>query len=233
MKRYFGPWQANFFTGLAVILPAVLSLWLVHWLFGTIANLTDTLLFFLPERITHTDHGLGPMHWYWSVVALVLAVGLVALIGSIARLYLGRQMIQALDRLMLQVPLLNKIYGAIKQVNDAFATSKNSSFKQVVMVEFPRDGVYSIGFITGDQHQEVQAKTQEKMVSVFIPTTPNPTSGYLILVAETKLTKLDMPVSDGIKFIISLGSVAPEYQAKPAGAPNVRITQPVGNVPPV
>jgi len=226
VKRYFGPWQANFFTGLAVILPAVLSLALLHWLFGTIANLTDTLLFFLPERLTHTDHGLGPMHWYWSAVALVLAVGLVALIGSIARLYLGRQMIQALDRLMLQVPLLNKIYGAIKQVNDAFATSKNSPFKQVVMVEFPRDGVYSIGFITGDQHQEVQAKTQEKMVSVFIPTTPNPTSGYLILVAEAKLTKLDMPVSDGIKFIISLGSVAPEYQGKPAGAPNVRVTQP-------
>jgi len=226
VKRYFGPWQANFFTGLAVILPAVLSLALLHWLFGTIANLTDTLLFFLPERLTHTDHGHGPMHWYWSVFALVLAVGLVALVGSIARLYLGRQIIQALDRLMLQVPLLNKIYGAIKQVNDAFATSKNSSFKQVVMVEFPRDGVYSIGFITGDQHQEVQAKTKEKMVSVFIPTTPNPTSGYLILVAEDKLTKLDMPVSDGIKFIISLGSVAPEYQAKPVGAPNVRITQP-------
>jgi uncharacterized membrane protein len=226
VKRYFGHWQANFFAGLAVILPAVLSLALAHWLFGTIANLTDTLLFFLPERLTHTDHGMGPMHWYWSLTALVLAVGLVALIGSIARFYLGRQMIQAMDRLMLRVPLLNKIYGAIKQVNDAFATSKSSSFKQVVMVEFPRDGVYSIGFITGDQNQEVQAKMKEKMVSVFIPTTPNPTSGYLILVAEAKLTKLDMPVSDGIKFIISLGSVAPEYQAKLTGAPAVRITQP-------
>ncbi len=231
MKRYFGHWQANFFTGLAVILPAVLSLALVHWLFGTIANLTDTLLIFIPAHITHAEHGKGPMHWYWSVFALVLAVGLVALIGTVTRLYLGRQIIQAMDRLMLQVPLLNKIYGAIKQVNDAFATSKNSSFKQVVMVEFPRDGVYSIGFITGDQHKEVEAKTREKMVSVFIPTTPNPTSGYLILVAEAKLTKLDMPVSDGIKFIISLGSVAPEYQGKPAGAPNVKIAQPVGTEP--
>lgn len=228
MKRYFGHWQANFFTGLAVILPAVLSLALVHWLFGTIANLTDTLLIFIPAHITHADHGKGPMYWYWSMFALILAAGLVAAIGTVARLYFGRQIIQMLDQLMLKVPLLNKIYGAIKQVNDAFVTNKDSSFKQVVMVEFPRDGVYSIGFITNENNAEAQARMKEKVVSVFIPTTPNPTSGYLILVAEHKLTKLDMPVSDGIKFIISLGAVAPDYQGKPAGVPDVRITQPKG-----
>lgn len=232
MKSLFSRWQANFFTGLAVVLPAVLSIALVLWLFGTIANLTDFLLIFIPAKITHMDDGKGPMYWYWSLVALIFAAALVTLIGSLARVYLGKQVIQMVDQLLLRVPLLNKIYGAIKQVNDAFATNKNSSFKQVVLVEFPREGIYSIGFITGDQHKEVQTKTQEKIVSVFVPTTPNPTSGFLILVPEAKVTKLEMPVADGIKFIISLGSVAPEYEAKPPGVPgDVTISQPAGTAP--
>ncbi len=233
MKKYFSHWQANFFAGLAVVLPAVLSIAVVLWLFGTVANLTDTLLIFIPADITHSDDGKGPMHWYWSLFALVLAALIITLIGSLARVYLGRQIITMVDQALLKVPLLNKVYGAIKQVNDAFATNKNSSFKQVVMVEFPREGIYSIGFITGDQNQEVQSKTKEKVVSIFVPTTPNPTTGFLILVPEHKITKLDMEVADGIKFIISLGSVAPEYKGKPPGVPEVTIAQPSGNVPPV
>lgn len=233
MKKYFSHWQANFFAGLAVALPAVLSIAVVLWLFGTVANLTDTLLIFIPADITHADDGKGPMHWYWSLFALALAALIITLIGSLARVYLGRQIITMVDQALLKVPLLNKVYGAIKQVNDAFATNKNSSFKQVVMVEFPREGIYSIGFITGDQNQEVQSKTKEKVVSIFVPTTPNPTTGFLILVPEHKITKLDMEVADGIKFIISLGSVAPEYKGKPPGVPEVTIAQPSGNVPPV
>lgn len=233
MKKYFSHWQASFFAGLAVVLPAVLSIAVVLWLFGTVANLTDTLLIFIPAEITHADEGKGPMHWYWSLFALALAALIITLIGSLARVYLGRQIITMVDQALLKVPLLNKVYGAIKQVNDAFATNKNSSFKQVVMVEFPKDGVYSIGFITGDQNQEVQSKTKEKVVSVFVPTTPNPTTGFLILVPEHKITKLDMEVADGIKFIISLGSVAPEYKGKPPVAPDVTIAQPSGSVPPI
>jgi len=233
VKNYFNQWQASFFAGLAVVLPAVLSIAVVLWLFGTIANLTDTLLVFIPVEITHADEGKGPMHWYWSVFALALAALIITLIGSLARVYLGRQIITLVDQMILKVPLLNKVYGAIKQVNDAFATNKNSSFKQVVMVEFPKDGVYSIGFITGDQNQEVQSKTKEKVVSVFVPTTPNPTTGFLILVPEHKVTKLDMEVADGIKFIISLGSVAPDYKGKPACIPEATIAQPSGNVPPI
>jgi uncharacterized membrane protein len=78
-------------------------------------------------------------------------------------------------------------------------------------VEFPREGIYSIGFLTSEQRDEVQQKTREKVVCVFVPTTPNPTSGFLILVPEEKVTKLDMSVADGIKYIVSLGSLSPEY----------------------
>jgi len=218
-NRFFGQWRGNFLTGLAVLLPTVITLAVIKWLFGTIATFTDLLLFFLPKHISHADAGKGLMHWYWSVAALVLAVVLVSVVGLLTRYYIGKRLIEWLDTIMLRVPLLNKIYGAIKQVNDAFSTGSKTSFKTVVLVEFPREGTHSIGFITSEQHAEVQVKTKEKVVCVFVPTTPNPTSGFLILVPEEKVTKLEMSVADGIKYIISLGSIAPDYTPPSAVAP--------------
>lgn len=204
-------WRASFLAGLAVVFPIFLTLAIVGWVFGSIANFTDKLLFFLPKTWTHTDAGRGPMQWYWSLIALAVAVALVSLIGLLARYYIGRRLIGWLDQAMLRVPLINKIYSVIKQVNEAFTSSKKNSFKTVVLVEFPRAGSYSIGFITAEQHAEVQAKTREHVVCVFIPTTPNPTSGFLILVPEPQVTKLDMSVPDALKFIVSLGSVSPDW----------------------
>jgi uncharacterized membrane protein len=97
-------------------------------------------------------------------------------------------------------------------VNDAFTSGGKNSFKTVVLVEFPRAGMHSIGFLTTEQQDEVQAKTKEKVVCVFIPTTPNPTAGFLVLVPENKVIKLEMTVAEGIKYIVSLGSIAPEYE---------------------
>ncbi len=211
MKGYFAVWRANFYAGLAIVLPAVISLAVVKWLFGTVSNVTDALLFFLPKDLTHQAAGTGSMHWYWSLAALALAVLLIGLIGRSARNYLGKKMIRLVDAFLLHVPLLNKIYGAIKHVNEAFTSTDKSSFKTVVLVEFPRPGLYSIGFITSEQHAEVQARMKEKGVCVFVPTTPNPTSGFLLLVPEEKVTKLEMSVADGIKYVMSLGSIAPDY----------------------
>jgi len=207
-------WRANFFAGLAVVLPAVISIAVVFWLFRNVANITDLLLFFVPQRITHHADGAGPMYWYWSIVAFLLAIAIISVIGRLARHYVGKRLIGLVDTLMLRVPLLNKIYGTIKQVNEAFSSGKKSSFKTVVLIEYPRPGIYSLGFITSEQHSEVQVKTSEKVVCVFIPTTPNPTSGFLVLLPEEQVTKLEMSVADAIRFIISLGSISPEY-AKP------------------
>ena len=203
-------WRANFLTGLAIVLPAVISLAVVAWLFGTVSNITDTLLIFVPRALTHAKHGDGAMYWYWSLVALVLAIFLIGGVGLLARNYLGKRLIEWVDEAMLRVPLINKIYGATKQINEAFSSGNKNSFKTVVMVEYPRPGAYSIGFLTGELHEDIQRQAMEKLVCVFIPTTPNPTSGFLILVPEDEVTKLDMSVADGIKFIISLGSIAPE-----------------------
>jgi uncharacterized membrane protein len=209
-QGFFARWRANFFTGLAVVLPALISIAVVVWLFGTVANFTDRLLFFLPQKWTHQDNGTGPVYWYWSWVAFAVAVALVTLLGRATRHYVGKKLIEWADRLLLQIPLLNKIYGMVKQVNDALSSNK-SSFKQVVLVEFPNEGSWAMGFITSDK--TLSPREDLNLLTVFIPTTPNPTSGFLVLVPESKLTRLDIPVAEGIRFIISIGSIPPDQQA--------------------
>jgi len=209
-QSLFARWQANFWAGLAIVLPAVVSIAALMWLFGTVATITDTLLIFLPHRWTHRDLGNGPLYWYWSLTALLLAVLLIGLVGLLARHYFGKRIIQWVDSALLRVPLLNKIYGATKQVNDAFSSSNKTAFRTVVLVEFPNPGTYSLGFITSEPDAEVQSKFNKKVVCVFVPATPNPTSGFLLMVPEDKVMKLEMSVADGIKYIISLGSILPE-----------------------
>jgi uncharacterized membrane protein len=202
-------WRGSFLTGLVVVLPGVLTLAVIKWLFGTIAIFTDSLLFFLPWEWTHQD-GSGPMFWYWSVAAFVMGVALVTLVGLLARNFIGRRIIAWFDGVMLRLPLLNKIYATVKQLNEAFTSGKKTPFRAVVQIEFPGPGSFALGFITSDQKQMLGFGTNEQLVNVFVPTTPFLTSGFLILVPESKLTRLDMSVADGIKYIISLGSIAPE-----------------------
>jgi uncharacterized membrane protein len=208
-NSFLARWRANFFTGLAIVLPAAISVALVIWFFGWVSHFTDMLLVFLPDawiRAKKPDGTLGDMNWYWSWFALLLTVVLVCLAGRYGRNYLGRKTIEWIDHTMMRVPLLNKIYGTIKQVNESFHSNK-SSFKQVVLVTFPHARSRSLGFVTGEQ----KGLGAEKLISVFIPTTPNPTGGFLLLVPESEIIKLDISVADGIKFIISLGAISPDY----------------------
>jgi uncharacterized membrane protein len=225
-------WQTNFVAGLILVLPAVVTLALLKWLFGTTTKLTNILIVPVPNEWKFVNGVSGEIWWYWSLAALGIAGLLVTLIGVLGRYYVGKKIIAAFDALMLRVPLLNKIYGTIKQVNEAFGSDRRSSFQHVVLVEFPRQGLYSLGFVTSEQNQEVQARTKEKVMSVFVPTTPNPTTGFLVLVAENQVTRLDMSVADGIRWVISLGAVAPQYFQKPEGlAPEAApvLTAPAGS----
>lgn len=209
MKNLLARWRANFFAGLAVVMPGVISIMALLWIFGTVAAFTDTLLFFMPRELTHSDRGMGKMYWYWSLAAFVLAVLLVCAAGLAARNYFGKKMIEWADRALMHVPFLNKIYGATKQVNEALVTGNKNSFKTVVLIEFPHAETYSLGFLTSED-AEIRLKPDEKLVCVFVPTTPNPTAGFLLLVPDEKVTRLKMSVADGLKYIISLGSIAPE-----------------------
>ncbi len=216
-KSLFARWRASFFTGLLIVLPGVVTLAVVKWFFGTVSSFTDALLFFLPHylkpELIYVNGQSGAMFWYWSLLALVVGVVSVSVVGGMTRYYIGKRLIAWADSVMLRVPVLNKIYGTIKQVDEAFTSGKKSSFKTVVLVEYPREGIYSVGFITSEQADEVEAKTNQKCVCVFIPTTPIPTGGFLIIVPEENVIKLDMSVADGFKYIISLGALAQELKS--------------------
>jgi uncharacterized membrane protein len=218
-KSLMARWRASFLTGLAIVLPGVITLAVVKWLFSSISSFTDTLLFFLPywlnPKAIYQDGISGPMFWYWSLLALLLAVAIVSVVGVLARYYFGKRLIAWADSLMLRVPVLNKIYGTIKQLDEAFTSGKKSPFKTVVLIEYPREGIYSVGFITSEQADEVEKKTGKKCVCVFIPTTPIPTGGFLIVVPEDKVVKLDMSVAEGFKYIISIGALANESVPPP------------------
>jgi uncharacterized membrane protein len=218
-KSLFARWRACFLTGLVIVLPGVITLAAVKWFFGTISSFTDTLLFFLPHfldpKLIYENGESGPMFWHWSLLAFLLAVVIVSVVGVLARYYIGKRMIAWADGVMLRVPVLNKIYGTIRQVDEAFSSSKTSSFKTVVLVEYPREGIFSVGFITSEQEGEMQQKTGTNCVCVFIPTTPIPTGGFLILVPADQVIKLDMSVADGFKYIISLGALSQEYTPPP------------------
>jgi uncharacterized membrane protein len=214
-KSFVARWRSNFLTGLVIVLPAVISIGALVWLFGSLTNITDRLLFFLkyfldPKRI-YVNGESGPMFWHWSLLAFLLAICLICAVGVAARNYIGKKIIEWMDTALLQVPFLNKIYGATKQVNDALTSGDKNSFKTVVMIEFPHPGTYAIGFITSEHRAEPQVKAGQNLVCVFVPTTPNPTSGFLVLVPEKKVTRLEMSVADGVKYIISLGAIAPIF----------------------
>jgi uncharacterized membrane protein len=208
-NHYLKRRRANFFTGLAIVMPAVISVAVVVWIFQNVSNVTDMLLFFVPKSWIRTqlpNGAWGDIHWYWSWLALMWAVFLVCLVGRYGGNYLGRKTIEWLDSAIMRVPLMNKIYGTIKQVNESFSSNK-SSFKQAVLVAFPHERSRAVGFVTGEQ----SGLGGEKLVSVFVPTTPNPTSGFLLLLPENEIIKLDMSVADGIKFTISLGAISPDH----------------------
>jgi uncharacterized membrane protein len=229
-NNFFVRWRANFLTGLALILPAAISLLVVLFLFGYISHITDNLLVFLPVTWTHAKRPngeLGEMYWYWSWVALLLTVLFICLVGRFGRNYLGRKTLEWMDLALMRIPLLNKIYGTVKQVNQSLSSNK-SSFKQVVLVTFPHARSRSLAFVTGEQ----KGLGPEKLISVFIPTTPNPTSGFLLLVPESEIIKLDISVADGIKFIISLGAISPDYAGRAISALPLEKSVPAPSPPP-
>ena len=209
-----GRTRRNFFTGLAVVLPVIISIGVALWLFNQAVALSDILRFpfrFIPgidlSDIWKDGKPGTDLYFEWKVVAILEAVVLTGLLGFLTRYYIGKKLVQLMDYILLNVPLLGKIYGTVKQVNQAFTSEKKSSFQQVIMVEFPRKGLYSVGFLTAEQ---VKTDEGESIISIFVPTTPNPTTGFLLVLPESKVVKLDMSVADGIKYIVSLGAVPPE-----------------------
>lgn len=174
---------------------------------------TYIFLTFVDNRVAK----ILPHAWYETLygrttfpgVGLIIAIAFFIAIGWFARNFMGRLIIQTSEYFVHRMPIINKLYGTIKQIFETIMASQSQAFREVVMLEYPRKGVFSIGFVTGTAEGEIQDKTKQQTINVFVPTTPNPTSGYLLFVPKTELIYLDMSVEEGIKLVVSAGIVYP------------------------
>ena len=192
--------RSFFFTGLLVLLPIVISLKLVFWGFEQADQILGNFLhqtFIRYFNFTKPIPGLG----------LIVLLVLITLTGIFAKHYLGKKLISLGERFLAKIPILNNVYKTSKQIMESFSNNQKNGFRKVVLVEYPRPGIYSPGFLTGDTPLEIVDKTGKHLVNVFIPTAPNPATGYLIFVPVEDVTMLDMSVEDGFKLAISAGMI--------------------------
>jgi uncharacterized membrane protein len=195
-----------FLTGLLVILPIFITGYVIWFLIKAM----DTFLKYIPPRYLPETY----LNIYIPGLGLILGVILIIAVGVLARNIAGRTVIQFWDNLVDRIPLARILHSSVKQLLQAFFFQNSDAFQRVALVEYPRRGIYVLGFITGESRGEAPEKIKKKMINVFIPTTPNPTSGFYILVPEGDLTVLDMSVEDAFKLLISGGLVSPDELKK-------------------
>ncbi|HKB07068.1 MAG TPA: DUF502 domain-containing protein [Candidatus Polarisedimenticolia bacterium] len=203
-----------FLTGLVILLPLVITLWLLRILFNLVHGVSTPVILRILDllRLPLVDDPAFATYLA-PLIGLAATFLLILLTGLLATNFLGRRFVAAFDRLMLRIPLIKGIYGAARQLLDALSR-KNDAFQRVVMVEYPRPGVYTLGFLAREDTTLRLSGHGGKMKGfalVFLPTTPNPTSGWLAAVPDRDVIPLDMSIEDGIKTIVSGGLVLPSY----------------------
>lgn len=195
--------RAYFLTGILVTAPVAITLYMAYKFIVWIDRLVNQILppqYKFDEILPFTIPGIG-------LVVLVLAL---ILVGMFAAGFLGKFFLRLGEWIVYKVPLISSIYSVLKQIFETFFSTKTQAFSKVVMLEYPRKGIWILGFVSSELRGEVKEKFAEEMLNVFIPTTPNPTSGFLIFVPKKDTIELDMKVEEGIKFVISGGLVEPE-----------------------
>jgi uncharacterized membrane protein len=198
LKRYF-------VTGLLVVTPLWGTYLILKGLFVTLEGILGNLL------ASHTQ-------FYIPGLGIVVLAVLLLFVGMMATNIFGRKLVKAWEDLLKHVPVVKTIYQVLKAVVDTFSIHNREQFSRVVLVEFPRKGQYSIAFVTGITRGEIQRITPDRMVNVYVPTTPNPTSGYFLFVPEPDIIPLSMSVEDGMKMIISGGMYTPASGEEPAAS---------------
>ena len=199
-----------FFAGLLVIIPLALTIYVVWNLFIAIDGLLATpvsqaiykALDIVPKY--RTIPGLG-------FIALILVI---LTVGFIARNYVGKKLLGFGDAVLGRIPVVRHIYTTFQQISQAFLADHSETFKRAVLIEYPRKGIYSIGFVTQDTRGIVQSKLPDDVVSIFLPTTPNPTSGFLLFVPKKDIVLLNITVEEALKLVISGGAIVPSEVEK-------------------
>ncbi len=194
--------RAYFLAGILVTAPISITLYLA-WLFITFID--DRVSALLPPRFNPETY----LPFSIPGVGVVIVVAALVLIGSMAAGFIGRLVLRASEAVLERIPAVRTIYGATKQILETVLANQSAAFREVVLVEYPRRGLWVIAFITGTTEGEVQNLTEDALVNIFIPTTPNPTSGFLLFVPKKDLVFLNMSIEEGIKMVVSAGIVTP------------------------
>ncbi|KUK71532.1 MAG: hypothetical protein XD91_1854 [Clostridiales bacterium 38_11] len=186
-----------FLRGILTLIPIIATIYVLYSLFKFLDKFLGAYISLLIGR---SIPGVG-------IIAIFI---LIFIMGSVVTNVIGERLFIFAERMIRRIPIVPRVYFGLKQIVEAFSLQGKNVFNRVVLIEYPRKGLYVVGFLTGECKGEVQVKTDAKLMNVFVPTTPNPTSGMLILVPEKEIVYLDMTVEEGLKLIVSAGVVVPE-----------------------
>jgi uncharacterized membrane protein len=202
MKRYL-------VAGLLVWVPLGITIWVLHFLVTTL----DQTLLLIPET-------WRPDSWIGTHIpgfGVLLSFAILFLTGVIAANFFGARLIGIWESLLGRIPVVKSIYSSVKQVSDTLLSDQGNAFRKALLVQFPHQDSWSIAFLTGTPPPSVTMHLPEEHLSVYVPTTPNPTSGYFVILPKSKVRELDMTVDEALKYVISMGVVAPRARAGTTG----------------
>jgi len=195
-----------FLTGLLVFLPLGTTIFVLDFILDLFKEPALKLAIQLGLREENSFFGLETL---LAISGLIIGVISLTLLGYLSKYLLGRVFISTMEKVLGKVPFLNTVYRSVQQIVETFGRENRAVFKEVCLVEYPRKGCYALGFITADTSSHIREKVEGELIYVFVPTTPNPTSGFLLLVPQVEIHRLDVSVGDGMKMLISGGAVVP------------------------
>ncbi len=212
-KRGLFPWlRERFVAGMLIALPIVATFVILEFLINLIDSRVVPLLPPALRPETYLDYAVPGF-------GLIILLLFLTLLGAVATNFLGNYFVSLTDRVLTRVPVVRSVYSVFKQIRDVFQNNSAGQYKEVVMVQYPRQGTWAIGFVAGPVKGEMRHRFGEDYIGVFVPTTPNPTSGFLLYVKASETMKLDMTVEEGAKVIFSGGLVIPDFPPEPKTAP--------------
>ena len=197
-KKLSSTLRNYFITGVVVLIPIGITLYLTKFLIQVSSKI-------IPSEINPNNY----LPFSIPGLEILLSVLFITIVGGLSFSFIGKKILQIINDLLKRIPILRTIYSAITQMTESF-TSKDDNKKSVVLVEYPRKGTWAVGFATKKNKTEISQKTEQELINVFLPTTPNPTSGFLLMFPEKDVVYLDMTFEEASKFIVSAGTSAPK-----------------------
>lgn len=201
MKPKKAAFKTYFLTGLLVLVPLAITLWVLGLVIGTM----DQTLLLLPE-------GWQPERLFGLRIpglGAILTLAFILVVGLLTHNFIGQKLLQWWEALLRRIPIVGSLYGSVKQVSDTLLSSNGNAFRKALLVQYPRAGSWTIAFLTGVPGGDVTNHLRGDYVSVYVPTTPNPTSGFFLMMPRSEVVELDMSVDAALKYIVSMGVVAP------------------------